>query len=659
MLAGSSLPLKGFAMALIKKSNYATQRPAETTEKAASPLPASQPVVAASPQRTRARTYARQQKIAERIAAASSEMAAATTEAASAAEELRRGMEQIASGAQEASSAAQESLAAVSDIVTLLGRARTMAAASRQKTEALQALLGETSAQITVSVAGISTAAKRQTAAVALIDELKELASSIGAVVRTVGYIADQTDLLALNAAIEAARAGQAGNGFAVVADEVRALAEVAERSAREIAELVAQIQEEVGTLAAGINATAATALREVDNSAKVVATIEQVRIGMGELAQESLSLVAAAQEAERSAGEVQRGTEQIASAAEEQSAAADESLRSLAEQSLALEQAQMAAQELAGLAEELRHSGDLVRSAEQVASASEELSATVQEFSGAAAHIMTAVDQISRGAGQQAAATRQSSAALTQIEAVVRGTREATGAAVERSGAMAALIAEGRRNVTALIDGVEQAVAQTRESMGRIGALEQMVRRIGKIVDGINTVSIQTNMLAISGSVEAARSGDAGRGFALVSADIRNLARDSAENGDRIKDTVQAIQDHVRAVRTELEVTLTANELEIRKNRDIITTFVAVEADMAAVRTGNEGLLQDADVILRAASQASAGTEQVATAAEQASRAVEQAATASRQQARGAEDLAASIEEIASLADELQNSAE
>ena len=76
------------------------------------------------------------------------------------------------------------------------------------------------------------------------------------------------------------------------------------------------------------------------------------------------------------------------------------------------------------------------------------------------------------------------------------------------------------------------------------------------------------------------------------------------AENGDRIKDTVQAIQDHVLAVRTELEVTLTTNELEVRKNRDIITTFVAVEADMAGVRAGNEGLLQDADIILRAASR-------------------------------------------------------
>src|SRR3954469_5893931 len=424
MVAGT----KGSSMVLIKKSTYETRRPTEPADKVGSQTAGPQPLPHAAPQRTRARTFARQQKIAERIAAASTQIASSTTEAASAAEELRRSMEQIAGGAQEASSAAQESLAVITNIVTLLAKARTMATSSRQRTEALQALLGETSAQITASVAGIAAAARRQTATVTLIEELKDLASSIGDIVRTVGYIADQTDLLALNAAIEAARAGQAGNGFAVVADEVRALAEVAEKSARDITELVGLIQDEVKTLAAGITATAATALREVDNSAKVVANIEQVRVGMGELAQDSLTIVEAAQEAEHAAVEVQRGSEQIAAAAEEQSAATDESLRSLAEQSLALEQAQMAGQELAGLAEELRHSGDLIRSAEQVASASEELSATVQEFSGAAGHIMTAIDQISRGADQQAAATKQSSAALTQIEAIAQRTRTGTG---------------------------------------------------------------------------------------------------------------------------------------------------------------------------------------------------------------------------------------
>ena len=71
-----------------------------------------------------------------------------------------------------------------------------------------------------------------------------------------------QTNLLALNAAIEAARAGQHGKGFAVVADEVRTLAETSEKSARDIQELIVQIQKDVKVIAEGIQ-NSATAARE------------------------------------------------------------------------------------------------------------------------------------------------------------------------------------------------------------------------------------------------------------------------------------------------------------------------------------------------------------------------------------------------------------
>ena len=87
------------------------------------------------------------------------------------------------------------------------------------------------------------------------------------------------------------------------------------------------------------------------------------------------------------------------------------------------------------------------------------------------------------------------------------------------------------------LIVGVTVSVDAGRKSREQITALEQISRRIDKIVDAINTVSIQTNMLAVNGSVEAARAGEFGKGFAVVSTDIRNLARESAENADRIKD--------------------------------------------------------------------------------------------------------------------------
>ena len=168
--------------------------------------------------------------------------------------------------------------------------------------------------------------------------------------------------------------------------------------------------------------------------------------------------------------------------------------------------------------------------------------------------------------------------------------------------------------------------------------------------------VSIQTNMLAVNGSVEAARAGDFGKGFAVVSKDIRSLARDSGENAGRIKDTVRAIQDQIATVRRELEQIVAAAEAENQKN-------AGRAGEPRAGGNGHVGDRQrqraDSGRAPRRSSasmkEALAGAAQVAAVAEEAGSAAAQAAAAARQQARGAEDLAAAIEEIASLAEEIQ----
>jgi methyl-accepting chemotaxis protein len=608
-----------------------------------------------SPQRrTLERVRVRQQKAAERIGAATEELASGVTEASSAAEELRRAMEQIAVGAEEAAGASQQSLSAIVGLGNSFSEARQHAEAARAKTASLQTLLIETGAQIDASVAAVGANAARQKTIVQIISFLDKQAAAIGEITRTVGDISDQTNLLALNAAIEAARAGDNGRGFAVVADEVRALASTSEKSAQDIQTLAGGIVTEVRSIAERIRAAAETASGEAQVGRTIVATLDRIRSDMVLLADGSQSILLAAVEAEAAIREAQRGAEQVASAAEEQAAAAAEAQRAVQQQSVALDQSQQTAQSLAALADDLQANAAGSASAEQVGSAAEELSAAIQELSGAAGEIMTAVDQISRGAQIQAAATQQANAAMGQIERATDTSRDVAGEAVARIEALASAFQDNRSAILRLAAGVEHGLKETQAVIDLIGGLDDSSRRIEKIVDSIALVAVQTNMLAVSGSIEAARTGEAGRGFAIVSGDIRALARDASENADRIKEFIRQIREQITVVRRDLEQSAAIGEAEIAKNAMMTERLDAVEADVNAIRHGSAAILAGSETILTAVREVRLGTQQVAAVAEQAGSAATQAAAAARQQARGAEDLAAAIEEIASLADEL-----
>ena len=211
----------------------------------------------------------------------------------------------------------------------------------------------------------------------------------------------------------------------------------------------------------------------------------------------------------------------------------------------------------------------------------------------------------------------------------------------------------------------VEDSMPMLMSLTGGIGCLfggwhirtsRRMRRKIDKIVDAITQVSIQTNMLAVNGSIEAARAGEYGKGFVVVATDIRNLAHDSAENADRIKDLVKGIQDQIATVGRDLGEIATAALAEVDKTRSITANLSAMEGDVVEVEKGNVEAAESAQEIVSALSQVRVAVDQVSAAAQESEKAAEQASAAARQQSQGAEELSAAIEEIASLADELQS---
>jgi methyl-accepting chemotaxis protein len=612
----------------------------------------------AEAQKRKARTFARQQKAAERIAAATAQLASGITEAGSAAEELRKAAEQISSGAEEAAGASQQSLKAVTHGAGLILKAKENAEISVTKAASLQTLIADVTKQIINSIGAINLSSERQEASGKMMEDLERQAATIGEVVKAVARIADQTNLLALNAAIEAARAGQHGKGFAVVADEVRTLAETSEKSARDIQDLIVQIQKDVKVIAEGILTAATTARGEVEKGKKATEALAQIRIDMDEISAGARDIARANEESNTAAKEAQKGSEVIASAANEQASACEAMRRTLEQQTTALNQSEQAAQELSGLADELKNSTDISKSSEEVASAAEELSSAVEEINRAATQISTALDQIGKGAQQQSAASQESSAAIAQIERGAQISAKNAQSSTTKGQATKESIAASKLVIDGMIAAVILSVEAGQKSREQIGALEQISRRIDKIVDAIATVSIQTNMLAVNGSVEAARAGEFGKGFAVVSTDIRNLARDSAENADRIKDTVKAIQDQIVAVRGDLTEIGNTAASEVERNKLISSNLDLVERDADVILAGLKEILIGTEEIMRVVKEVQTGVEQVATAAQQAGRATGEAGTAAKEQSKGSEELASAVEEIASLADELQASA-
>ncbi len=606
--------------------------------------------------KNRARTLARAQAVAEKLSTSTEQVAAAINEATSTVEELGKTMQTIASGAEEAAAAAEESRAAINQIEKASDEANNQAAGSLTLVDNLYGLSRSTSVDIKTLIKGVSDAAQANFDSAKMIAELERQSEEIGKIVHAVARIADQTNLLALNAAIEAARAGEHGKGFAVVADEVRNLAEMSEKSARGIQEVVNEIQGQVKVVAVDAQTAGKKGLEEVEKAKAITEALAKVETDLADMREGCKAIVTNAVTALAGAKEYLLGAQEIGKAAEESSTAVMESQKAVQEQSRAYAEMNEASNSLAQLAEKLKTSTSAQKSAEELAAAAEELSANAEEVKSASGQISSAIEEISRAAQVSSKACETAMALGTKLEHAAKDMGLKATESGEKCIGVTNLLTTNKEALDSMIVNIGQAAQMSLASAKNVLELEERTRRIDKIVDAIVMVTVQTRMLAVNGNVEAARAGEFGRGFSVVAGDIRSLANESSENADRIKDLVKSIQGQITKVVTDIEGAGIKAKEEAERAKISTTNLERMAKDIKEVQNGVNVIAKGSDVAVNALQQASKASEQIATASEEMNRASTESATAAEQGLKAAQEILQAVEEIAAQADELQH---
>uniref|UniRef100_A0A7C2AXS5 Methyl-accepting chemotaxis protein n=1 Tax=Pseudomonas graminis TaxID=158627 RepID=A0A7C2AXS5_9PSED len=170
-------------------------------------------------------------------------------------------------------------------------------------------------------------------------------------------------------------------------------------------------------------------------------------------------------------------------------------------------------------------------------------ISGSATQLASAAEELNTVTDESARGLSQQNDEIEQAATAVNQMTSAVEEVARNAVSTSEASKNATTSASDGRDLVQETVSAIERMSTDVQSTSALIGNLADESRDIGKVLDVIRGLADQTNLLALNAAIEAARAGEAGRGFAVVADEVRALAHRTQQSTSEIERMIGSIQ--------------------------------------------------------------------------------------------------------------------
>ncbi|MDC7233008.1 MAG: methyl-accepting chemotaxis protein [Spirochaetales bacterium] len=255
---------------------------------------------------------------------------------------------------------------------------------------------------------------------------------------------------------------------------------------------------------------------------------------------------------------------------------------------------------------------------------------------------ISSRIENLNQSILEQTSMIEESSAAVNQMMASIANVEQVT---VKKLGSL-----------ESMVSSMDEGNHQLKDTTDTITRINNSIDAIRNMISVIEDISSQTNLLSMNAAIEAAHAGEYGKGFAVVSDEIRKLAEASSQNSREIGSSLNEIIENIRAATESSDVTLSTFTKTVSEVEDLFSSMNEIGQSMVELKSGGDQILSAMSSLQTMSVEVRQDSESMTEQSQTMIQAVESVQAISGSVNAGVNQVSSGIETISGAIDRIQN---